>query len=138
MTMLTGSEYFPGGIGTFDVDKNEFLVFEEGPNTSFQLQWATYRDASDQCSLSRIWGGIHVPVDDIPGRIIGKEIGVEAFSFAGKYFTGEIAENGVVSPNPAGETITVLYKTDRNFEAVIFDVLGRKVLSSTTNFSTNK
>lgn len=137
MTMLTGSEYFPGGIGTFDIKKNEFLVFEEGPSKSFQLQWATYRDASDQCSLSRIWGGIHVPVDDIPGRIIGKEIGVEAFSFAEKYFTGEIAENGVVFPNPADENITVLYKTDRNFEAVIFDVLGRQVLSSTTNFSTN-
>ncbi|MBK5212892.1 MAG: T9SS type A sorting domain-containing protein [Flavobacteriaceae bacterium] len=137
MTMLTGSEYFPEGMGIFDIQKNEFLFFEEGPSTSFQLQWATYRDASDQCSLSRIWGGIHVPIDDIPGRIIGEEIGLEAFSFGEKYFTGEIAQNGVVFPNPADENITVLYKTDRNFEAVIFDVLGRNVLQAVTNFNTN-
>lgn len=137
LTMFTGNEYFPDGMGTFDIQKNEFLVFEEGPSTSFQLQWATYRDASDQCSLSRIWGGIHVPIDDIPGRIIGNEIGKEAFSFGEKYFTGEIAENGVVFPNPADEKITVLYKTDKNFEAIIFDVLGRKVLSLATDFNLN-
>ena len=137
LTMLTGSEFFPGGMGTFDIDENEFLVFEEGPSQSFQLQWATYRDASDQCSLSRIWGGIHPPVDDIAGRKIGYEIGLEAFSFAEKYFTGEIAEKGVVFPNPANDKITVLYKTNKNPEAVLFDVLGRKVLASPANFDTN-
>jgi hypothetical protein len=78
-----------------------------------------------------------VPIDDIPGRIIGKKIGEEAFAFAEKYFTGEIAQKGLVYPNPAAESITVLYKTDRNFEAVIFDVLGRKVYSSATNFNLN-
>ena len=52
------------------------------------LQWATYRDASDQCSLSRIWGGIHPPADDIPGRIIGERIGVDAFALAESYFNG--------------------------------------------------
>lgn len=62
---------------------------------------------------------------------------MEAFSFGEKYFTGEIAQNGVVFPNPADENITVLYKTDRNFEAVIFDVLGRNVLQAVTNFNTN-
>ena len=36
-----------------------------------KLQWATYKDAADQCSLSRIWGGIHPYIDDIPGRKIG-------------------------------------------------------------------
>ncbi len=137
LTMFTGSEYFPGGMGTFDIEENEFLVFEEGPSESFQIQWATYRDASDQCSLSRIWGGIHVPIDDIPGRIIGKKIGLEAFAFGEKYFTGEIAEEGVIFPNPAGEKITVLYKTDKNLDAIIFDVLGRTVLNSKTNFNTN-
>ena len=137
LTMLTGSEYFPDGMGTFDIQKNEFLVFEEGPSTSFQLQWATYYDASDQCSLSRIWGGIHVPIDDIPGRIIGKRIGEDAFSFAEKYFTGEIAQSGLIFPVPADEKITVLYKTDKNLEAIISDVLGRSVLQAVTNFNTN-
>ena len=56
------------------------------------LQWATYQDASDQTSLSRIWGGIHPPIDDIPGRIIGDKIGKEAFALAKNYFEG-IAPN---------------------------------------------
>ena len=86
MTMLTGDAFFPGGMGQFNADQNEFLVFEEGPSMDIVLQWATYRDASDQCSLSRIWGGIHPPADDVPGRLIGEKIGVDAFDFAETYF----------------------------------------------------
>jgi len=88
LTLLTGSEYFPGGMSGFNVTKNEFLVFEEGPSVDMVLQWATYRDASDQCSLSRIWGGIHPPADDIPGRLIGDKIGKGAYAFAKEYFDG--------------------------------------------------
>jgi hypothetical protein len=76
----TGSEYFPGGLGTFEVEANNFLAFESGPSESFTLQWATYRDAADQCALSRIWGGIHPPVDDIRARIIGSQVAVLAIS----------------------------------------------------------
>ncbi|MDA0195497.1 MAG: vanadium-dependent haloperoxidase [Bacteroidetes bacterium] len=86
MTLFTGDEFFPGGMAEFYAKKNEFLVFEEGPSVDVTLQWATYRDASDQTSLSRIWGGIHPPADDIPGRIIGEKIGVEAFNYAMSYF----------------------------------------------------
>jgi len=82
MTLMTGSKYFPGGMSGFVVEQDEFLVFEDGPSETFQLQWATYRDASDQCSLSRIWGGIHPPIDDIPGRKIGIELGPQCFNFA--------------------------------------------------------
>jgi len=88
LTALTGSEYFPGGMSGFEITANEFLVFEEGPSVDMTLQWATYRDASDQCSLSRIWGGIHPPADDIPGRLIGEQIGVNAFDLAEGYFNG--------------------------------------------------
>ncbi len=88
LTLLTGSAYFPGGMSGFNVTKNEFLVFEEGPSVDMVLQWATYRDASDQCSLSRIWGGIHPPADDIPGRLIGEKIGKGAYAFAKEYFDG--------------------------------------------------
>lgn len=88
MTMLTGSEYFPGGMGEFEAPMNEFLVFEEGPSMDITLQWATYQDASDQTSLSRIWGGIHPPADDIPGRHMGQKIGPEAFTEARRYFGG--------------------------------------------------
>ena len=57
-------------------------MFEEGPSQDIVLQWATYRDASDQCSLSRIWGGIHPPCDDLPGRRIGLEVAEHALNLA--------------------------------------------------------
>ena len=60
---------------------------------------ATYRDASDQCSLSRIWGGIHPPADDIPGRLIGEQIGIESFKLAEKYIDGSICINGDITEN---------------------------------------
>ncbi|MCI0692480.1 T9SS type A sorting domain-containing protein [candidate division KSB1 bacterium] len=103
MTLLTGDEYFPGGMGEFHAPKNEFLVFEDGPSVDVTLQWATYRDASDQTSLSRIWGGIHPPADDIPGRLIGKKLGVNAFNLAERYFTGQTT--GVADRAPATATV---------------------------------
>ena len=86
LTALTGSNYFPGGMSGFEVKANEFLVFEQGPSVDMTLQWATYQDAADQCSLSRIWGGIHPPADDIPGRIIGREVGADSWRVARNYF----------------------------------------------------
>jgi hypothetical protein len=88
LTALSGDPFFPGGMSDFPVKKNAYLVFESGPSVDLTLQWATYRDASDQCSLSRIWGGIHPPMDDIAGRLIGKKIGVQAVDFAETYFKG--------------------------------------------------
>jgi hypothetical protein len=86
LTLLTGSEYFPGGLAEFYAPKNEFLIFEDGPSEDIVLQWATYQDASDQTSLSRIWGGIHPPIDDIPGRIIGHDVGINAFEHSKALF----------------------------------------------------
>lgn len=74
LSFATGSRYFPGGVGIFEVEANNFLAFESGPLESFELQWATYQDAADQCALSRIWGGIHPPMDDIRGRNIGVQV----------------------------------------------------------------
>jgi hypothetical protein len=105
MTTLTGDAYFPGGMGEFKAKKDSFLVFEKGPSIDVVLQWATYRDASDQCSLSRIWGGIHPPVDDIPGRLIGMELGVSAFNFAESYMKG----NPSIEENNNSEPVIILY-----------------------------
>jgi hypothetical protein len=79
ITLLTGDEFFPGGLGEFVAKKNSYLTFEEGPTTEVVLQWARYKDAADQSALSRIWGGIHPPQDDMPGRLIGKRVGAQAF-----------------------------------------------------------
>ncbi|MFK8103872.1 MAG: FG-GAP-like repeat-containing protein, partial [Saprospiraceae bacterium] len=86
LTKLTGSNYFPGGLGTYLAKKDEFLVFEDGPSVDVELQWATYQDAADQSALSRIWGGIHPPADDVPGRIMGEQIGNDAFDKALSFF----------------------------------------------------
>jgi hypothetical protein len=88
LTLFTGDPYFPGGKSQFKVRANEFLSFEEGPSVDITLEWAKYVDASDQCSLSRIWGGIHPPADDIPGRLIGMKLGPAAFEHARDYFAG--------------------------------------------------
>ncbi|MBT8261771.1 MAG: T9SS type A sorting domain-containing protein [Bacteroidia bacterium] len=134
LTLLTGDEYFPGGMGVFDIPKDEFLKFEKGPSVPFQLQWATYRDASDQTSLSRIWGGIHPPCDDIPGRIIGARIGTDAFSFAESYFVGALLERGRIYPNPTADILNVAFKTDQPLEVCIYDTLGRKVYTENAVF----
>lgn len=114
MTLFTGDEFFPGGMGEFFAPKDNFLVFEKGPSVDLTLQWATYRDASDQCSLSRIWGGIHPPADDIPGRLMGIEIGVSAFELAELYFNNQKTSLNelnrkenlfLVYPNPTTQAI---------------------------------
>lgn len=109
LTILTGDAFFPGGMGVFDVVQNEFLVFEEGPSQSFSLQWATYRDASDQTSLSRIWGGIHPPIDDIPGRRIGEKVGIEAFNLAESYFYKDLDEDGFYSYEDCNDSNNLIY-----------------------------
>lgn len=134
LTLLTGDEYFPGGMGVFDIPKDDFLKFEKGPSVPFQLQWATYRDASDQTSLSRIWGGIHPPCDDIPGRLIGARIGVEAFNFAERYFYGAIVERGLIYPNPTDGDLTIAFQTKDQLQLSIYDTLGRKVYSTAARF----
>lgn len=82
MARLTGTPYFPGGLGTYSFKADGFLVFEKGPSSDITLQWATYYDASDQAGVSRLWGGIHVSPDDFVGRRLGSEIGRDAFALA--------------------------------------------------------
>ena len=86
LTRFTGDEYFPGGLGEFFAEKAFYLEFEPGPTEDVTLQWARYVDAADQSGLSRIWGGIHPPIDDIPGRIMGIEVGNTAFDLADSLF----------------------------------------------------
>ena len=90
LTSFTGSAYFPGGLGKKSLPANAFLAFEKGPSEPVELQWATYYDAADQAGLSRIWGGIHVSVDDLTGRKVGSQVGKTVWSLAKGYFDGSI------------------------------------------------
>ena len=82
------------------------LAFEAGPTAKVELQWATYYDAADQAGISRLYGGIHVPVDDGPGRIVGSECGIGAWKLGIKYFDGSILEERprlTVTPLPGSQ-----------------------------------
>lgn len=95
---LTGDAFFPGGMGEFLVPADkQFLRMEQGPSTDIRLQWATYRDAADQAALSRVWAGTNAPFDDIPGRIIGAEVGKSAFDLAKTYFYKDRDRDGYLS-----------------------------------------
>jgi hypothetical protein len=85
LTGFTGSEFFPGGLGEWHIETN-WLKFEAGPTAPVTLQWATYRDASDQAGISRLYGGIHVRADDFQGRIIGAQIGTAAWELAQEHY----------------------------------------------------
>ncbi|HEX8697867.1 MAG TPA: vanadium-dependent haloperoxidase [Myxococcaceae bacterium] len=88
LTSLTGSAYFPGGLGEFVAGRNAYLTFEKGPTTDVRLQWATYYDAADQAGQSRLWGGIHVGPDDLMGRTLGKQIGLASIDHSRRFFDG--------------------------------------------------
>ncbi len=141
LTQLTGSDYFPGGMGEFKTKKNEFLVFEEGPSQDVTLQWATYRDASDQCSLSRIWGGIHPPADDLPGRIIGHKIGHESFDFGKAYFapkpltTKDLSKPFILFPNPIGtDGILIIMNWSGSAEFQLLNIDGKQISTLQSSF----
>ena len=90
LTAITGSPFFPGGMGIYTAPAGKALHFEYGPSETLQLQWATYGDAADQAGLSRLWGGIHVPVDDLTGRRVGAQCGQGAWELARQYFDGSV------------------------------------------------
>ena len=116
LTRLTGDAFFPGGLGEFTAPANDFLVFERGPSADVVLQWATYRDAADQTALSRIWGGIHPPADDLAGRRMGEIVGARAWARTRALFDGRASagpadgpggsagDRPAVSDAPAGES----------------------------------
>jgi hypothetical protein len=91
LTRFTGNSYFPGGLGTWEIDENEFLEFEIGPTEQLTLQWATYFDAADEAGISRLYGGIHLASDDFKGRIMGSLIGIRAYEKAMTFLTGAAA-----------------------------------------------
>ena len=86
LNYMTGSPYFPGGIETFTAKKNDYLLFEDGPSEDITLQWATYYDAAIETCLSRVWGGIHPPADDIEGRRVGQKVAKNAIEFVETFF----------------------------------------------------
>jgi len=88
LTGFTGSEYLPGGIDEWTTKAGSLKV-EAGPAHDVTLQWATYYDAADLAGISRLYGGIHIPADDLTGREIGSECGKGAWARAQDYYSGK-------------------------------------------------
>lgn len=139
LTAFTGDEYFPGGLGIFPAFQDNFLVFEKGPSEYIRLEWATYRDAADQCSLSRIWGGIHPPIDDLRGRVIGTIIGQDAFAHAQEIFEATSqpseTETTLVYPNPADCGVFIPYEFAGTLPVQVFQTDGRLITETMLDFS---
>jgi len=101
LTGFTGTQWFPNGLGKTTITQ---LVNEQGPTQPVVLQYASFYDAADQVGLSRIWGGIHPPADDIAGRLVGAEAGQQSWALARKYFDGSVADSEIqVASRPLGD-----------------------------------
>ncbi len=92
VTVVSGSLYFPGGLGAH-TEVAGSLEFEAEPSADISLRWATYYDAADQAGIFRLYGGIHVAIDDGPGRIMGSKIGKTAVGKVLAYSQGEILQD---------------------------------------------
>ena len=107
LARMTGNPYFPGGLFEYKASKGS-LEFENGPTQDVTLQWATYYDASDEAGISRLWGGIHVSIDDLPGRVMGSRAGIGAYELAKKYWDGSILKEPVPISISVGSTSPTL------------------------------
>ena len=109
LAAITGSPYFPGGLMEYVIPA-EHLEFEGGPDEDIVLQWVSYFDAADEAGLSRLYGGIHVTPDDLPARILGSEVGIDAYELAMLYYTGTVPEPASVALMLAGSAMLLRRK----------------------------
>jgi len=134
LTAFTGDAYFPGGMGTFFAEQSEFLVFEDGPSTDIELQWATYQDAANESALSRIWGGIHPPADDAPGRLMGLQVGTDAFEKVKSYFL-DADNDGVYDAEDACNGIDDNLVLDMHLGVLLEGAFDASVFEMTTGLN---
>ncbi len=109
---ITGSPFFPGGLGTYT---NYVLGFENGPSVPMTLQWATYYDAADEAGISRIWGGIHPPIDNLAGRKVGSQVGKGVWALAQKYFDGSVTNTPLTLTRLNSDQYEIRFNTLRGF-----------------------
>ncbi len=117
LTAITDSEVFYDGVTTTIQDVNSDGVrdvfgehiapagsffIENGPVNDVVLQWPTFRDAADEAGISRLFGGIHIQDGDLRGRVLGEQIGNNAFNRAQGLIDGTVAPDStdVEGENP--------------------------------------
>lgn len=80
---LTGSEFFPGGVASAQVDR---LRIERGPTEPVSLEWARYADAADQAGQAGVYGGTQIEPDVSAGRRVGARVGELSLARARRLF----------------------------------------------------
>ena len=78
----------PDLLGQFVVRPNS-LVYDSGPSEDLTLRWPTFKDAANEASRSRIYGGIHIQDGDLRAREMGERIGARAYDLAERFWTGD-------------------------------------------------
>ncbi|MGH9838216.1 MAG: vanadium-dependent haloperoxidase [Blastocatellia bacterium] len=63
------------------------------PVADITLNWATFSEAAEEASLSRLYGGIHFSDGNVQGRIMGRKIGAAVWKKAQAYFQGVVPGN---------------------------------------------
>jgi hypothetical protein len=112
LTGLTGSPYFPGGLGVYEGYR---LGFENGPSAPLTLQWAAYYDAADEAGISRIWGSIHPPIDNFAGRRVGAQVGKSVWALVKRYWDGSVTNTPVTITRLDSGQCEVRYTALRGF-----------------------
>ena len=96
LKLFTGSDTFYDGSSTSEtgnllgqhVARAGSLRFEAGPRDPVTLQWPTFSAAAAEAGMSRRYGGIHFQDGDLRGRVLGREVGAQAFEKAKRQWGG--------------------------------------------------
>jgi len=84
LKLFTGSDEF-GMKATVEAGSS---TIEPGmvPSRDIRLSWPTFTVAAEEAGISRRYGGIHFELADNAGRLIGREVGRQAFYKAQSFY----------------------------------------------------
>ena len=68
------------------VVKTDGLIFADGPERPIALRWASFHEAANQASLSRLYAGTQIQDGVLRGREMGRLVGRQAFCKAQELF----------------------------------------------------
>jgi hypothetical protein len=89
LARFTGSDAFGA---SYTAPAGSSLV-EPGvtPAADVTLSWPTFSDAADEAGLAGRYGGIQFADGDLAGRLLGRQVGAQAWQKASAYFAGTAA-----------------------------------------------
>jgi hypothetical protein len=81
-------------------------------------------------------------MDDIPGRLIGMKVGIEAFEYATRFFQGKSApppaDSFRVFPNPTPSAVQIELPGDGEIHVSVFSAEGKLVKQETLVLQTGR